>query len=694
MNEAIIYLRVSTDQQDYQRQKIDLESFAKKSELNVINIFTDKLSGTKDENQREGLADMKKYLLETNTKIVLVWEISRLGRKQSLLTALMDFFEENHINVYFFSQNIWLLENNKISFGAGLMLNVLGYYAGYELSLMKERMKSAKAKNISLGKIVSGSTVFGYKVGENKKIIIDNDLIPELGISKADIVKELFEIYDTGLSTNEIRRMCIAKNYPKHLHINSNVTRILRNEDYKGGSMHKLGFRPVPPIVEPWLWDNCAERRNENNTRKDKSTKYINLLKDVLVCSVCNGKCATKFKTGYLCSKNLDVNKASYGTSCNSLRFSESALNGIIWTYSQPYISYLKTQEAQRNQESQTNEKIEALEKSIKQYENIFDVLINKKKKLNVMLSSDTIDIPGFEKEAKAIKNEQTKIENHIAYLQSEIDFLKKSLNERIQIKEILQISENITDYKLMKKLINSVIKEVYYYGITRFDKIIKIQRQTGEIDYLYYYSQLKKEYFFIINQNLMFFDEDEKQLYFTNQISTYLLRTLYKIDIVDNIVPLELIRQALYYDDTLSITSVVAYDRLNSRQKNNQTHLTRFKHIVKKETGVNPIGGTSIIHEELTVLFRNVIQIIAKAQKTSVHHIYKFLEATFSENQSITTYSQEELNILISKIIKFASSELNIHIELPQKWILSEKDSEPYAPYSEAYTIAQWFNM
>lgn len=694
MNNAVMYLRVSTDQQDYQRQKVDLDNFAKHDELNIIKIFTDKLSGTKDENQREGLSDMKKYLLESNTKIVLVWEISRLGRKQSILAALMDFFEENHINVYFFSQKIWLLENNKISFGAGLMLNILGYYAGYELSLMKERMKSAKAKNISLGKIVSGSTIFGYKVGEDKKIIIDDDLISELGISKADIVKELFETYNSGLSTNEIRRMCIAKKYPKHLHINSNVTRILRNEDYKGGSMHKLGFRPVPPIIEPWLWNNCAERRNNNNTRKDKSSKYINLLKDILVCSICNGKCATKLKAGYLCSNNLDVKKASYGTSCDSLVFSENALNGIIWTYSQPYISYLKTQEAQKDQENQTNKKIEELEKSIKQYANIFDTLETKRKKLNIMLKSDTIDVSSFEKEAKNIKNERSKTEKHIIHLQSEIELFKNKLNEKIQIKEILQTATNITDTKMIKQLINSVIKEVKYYGITRFDKIIKIQRQTGEIDYLYYYSQLKKEFFFIINQNLMFFSEEKKQLYFTNQISTFLLRTLYKIEITDNIVPLELIRQTLYQDDTLSVASVVAYDRLNSKHKYKQTHLTQFKHIVKKEAGISPISGTSVIHEQLTVLFKSIIQIIAEAQNTSVYHIYKFIETTFSKNQSVTTYSQEELDILISKIIKLASSELNIHIELPQKQISEEEDKEPYAPYSDAYTIAQWFNM
>ncbi|MDH6304354.1 DNA invertase Pin-like site-specific DNA recombinase [Parabacteroides sp. PF5-5] len=693
--DAVIYLRVSTEEQDYNRQLEDLRSFAKKENYAIIKTFSDKMSGLKDERYREGLSEMKEYLIQNDIKTVLVWEISRLGRKQSTLNLLIEFFEEHKINVYFYSQNIWLLDNGKISFSAGLMLNVIGYYAGYELKLMKDRMISAKKINVSLGKVVSGTTRFGYKADENKMIVPDTDIIPELGKSKADIVLELFKTYETGVSTNELRRICMAKGYPKHLLVNSNIVRILRNEDYKGGRQVKLGFRPVPKLVEPWLWDKCAELRKQNNTKIDKSYKYVNLLKDVLICSVCGSKCTTLIRKGYICTKNIHTQKQCYGTSCECLAFSERALNGIIWTYSQPFISDLKNKEAQEAQEQQTNAKIKAIELEIEQYAKVFSILNKELDKTKVMFKADTIDKDEFLREAKRINTDKDQNQKKIDKLNSEIALLKRQINQKIKIKELLSSYKEIIDIHQIKTLINAVIEEVKIYTITRFDKIVRVQRKDGVIDYLYYYSQLKKEFYFHINQSVIFFDKEKKQLYFKNTVSTKLLYLLYGITIKDNIVPLDLIRDTAKTNNSLGISSVVTvvpYNRLDVRNMNKTTNLTKFKHqyILKTENS-SKLGVVALLPYKLKSMIETVFtQITKQYPDIQANTLYNFIEKTFGNEKRLTECDPEELEVILKKTIMFAKKELCITI--PELDNISEEDKEPSEPYEGAY-YTQWIS-
>lgn len=51
MEDIIVYLRVSTEEQDYNRQLIDLENWAS-GRFNIIKVFAEKLSGldVKDHN--------------------------------------------------------------------------------------------------------------------------------------------------------------------------------------------------------------------------------------------------------------------------------------------------------------------------------------------------------------------------------------------------------------------------------------------------------------------------------------------------------------------------------------------------------------------------------------------------------------------------------------------------------------------
>jgi DNA invertase Pin-like site-specific DNA recombinase len=60
---AIIYARVSTNDQDTTRQINDLKKYATVNNLNVVEVFQDKISGfSKSFNERDSWNDMFSYI--------------------------------------------------------------------------------------------------------------------------------------------------------------------------------------------------------------------------------------------------------------------------------------------------------------------------------------------------------------------------------------------------------------------------------------------------------------------------------------------------------------------------------------------------------------------------------------------------------------------------------------------------------
>ena len=73
-----LYLRVSTQIQDYQRQKTELLSYAERNNLDVVYVFEEKMSGAIDDRP-----EFKKMIKLDDISVILVWELSRLGRRMS-----------------------------------------------------------------------------------------------------------------------------------------------------------------------------------------------------------------------------------------------------------------------------------------------------------------------------------------------------------------------------------------------------------------------------------------------------------------------------------------------------------------------------------------------------------------------------------------------------------------------------------
>ena len=107
MKQAAIYLRVSTDQQNYDRQKNELLDYCQRNQLDVKYIFEEKESGRKDD--RPEFTKLCE-LTRDDIQVVVVWEISRLSRKAYMILKVADDFAQKGISIYALKERLMTLE--------------------------------------------------------------------------------------------------------------------------------------------------------------------------------------------------------------------------------------------------------------------------------------------------------------------------------------------------------------------------------------------------------------------------------------------------------------------------------------------------------------------------------------------------------------------------------------------------------
>lgn len=74
---AILYLRVSTDQQTVENQKPELLQLAQARGLQIVEVIEETASAAK---QRPGLERLLKLAHEGKCQVVVTWALDRLGR--------------------------------------------------------------------------------------------------------------------------------------------------------------------------------------------------------------------------------------------------------------------------------------------------------------------------------------------------------------------------------------------------------------------------------------------------------------------------------------------------------------------------------------------------------------------------------------------------------------------------------------
>lgn len=148
---AVIYARVSSigNRQNTDRQVADLTAYAVKNGYSVVNIFTEHVSGAKETKDRQSLSDCLNFIEDqaNRVSILLVSELSRLGRNVDDVTKNVIAFKEKHINVYFQKEGFQLFDDNgEVNPFTNIFVAVLGTCAQIERENIKFRLNSGLAQ--------------------------------------------------------------------------------------------------------------------------------------------------------------------------------------------------------------------------------------------------------------------------------------------------------------------------------------------------------------------------------------------------------------------------------------------------------------------------------------------------------------------------------------------------------------------
>jgi DNA invertase Pin-like site-specific DNA recombinase len=177
------YARVSTNEQnlDLQRDAI------RKAGVSAKNLYTDKITGTKEE--RPGLAEALSHLREGDT--LVVWRLDRLGRSLKHLIETVTALQSTGVAFQSITENI-----NTATATGQLVFHIFASLAEFERSLIRERtiagVSAARARgrkggrpklNTSLSKVAMAKRLYADKTNT------PNDICKTLHISRATLYR-------------------------------------------------------------------------------------------------------------------------------------------------------------------------------------------------------------------------------------------------------------------------------------------------------------------------------------------------------------------------------------------------------------------------------------------------------------------------------------------------------------------------
>lgn len=197
---AVIYARVSStnDRQSTDRQVSDLNNYASKNDVEVIKVFEEYISGAKRNEERIVLCECLDYCISNNIDVLLISELSRLGRNVDEVLANVKRCKDNHLNIYFQKENlsIFQADGTKNPF-LNIFISVLGTCAEMERENIKFRLNSGRDKYIAEGGKLGRK--IGYRKPTEKKEEEYKNVLKEL--RKGTSVRRTAKLCDVSAST-------------------------------------------------------------------------------------------------------------------------------------------------------------------------------------------------------------------------------------------------------------------------------------------------------------------------------------------------------------------------------------------------------------------------------------------------------------------------------------------------------------
>ena len=199
---VVLYARVSTSAQDYTRQITELRKYAKKQNYEIVKEFSEKISGGKKIEERAAIKELLDFVKDNKVEKVLVYECSRLSRRQLDFLSIIEQLTEAGVSLYILQNGLeTLLPDGKPNPIANLCFGIIAEFNNLEKNLIRARMASGYEHHRASGGRVGRKE--GYRKSDDEyRTTYDREISL---LSKGNTLKDVRAI--TGTSINTLRKL-------------------------------------------------------------------------------------------------------------------------------------------------------------------------------------------------------------------------------------------------------------------------------------------------------------------------------------------------------------------------------------------------------------------------------------------------------------------------------------------------------
>jgi site-specific DNA recombinase len=519
---VIIYGRVSTYSQDVERQIEELKEYCKYSKYEIVKVFTETISGIKSREERKQISKLLEYV-ENNPEVngVLVWELSRLGRKTHDILDIINQLTLKRIWIYSKKENLFSLNpDGTENPTSNLLMAILSSVSTLERETIVSRSVSGLRNTILKGNYVGGAFLpFGYK-REEKRLVLDEE--------EEIIIKKIFKMYLEGNGTtlicNELNRLKIQTRYNKTIKGSITINKrevkatdfkwregtiysILTNTIYTGTKLGKRNIKGIKLIAPRIISDEVfsSVQTKLKSIQKTKTSKFFYLFDKMIKCGVCGRSYHPHKRMNNKDNRYICLSKR-YQEGCSNYGIGIPKMNDGVWSMLRNNKDEIENILDINNQTNDIENDIKKLEENKLVLKKELHRIENHEKKLVELFLEDSIDKELYLKNFNNIKNEQKKYENELNDCLLELETKRKFKEKQSNINHQLR---GIKDSKrILKRTIKNVVSEIIIYPVENHNlsEYIKFNKQDKFVLVeLYTYLNQNKPLCFVISQRSQF---------------------------------------------------------------------------------------------------------------------------------------------------------------------------------------------
>ena len=187
---------------DYTRQITELRNYAWKQNYKIVREFSEKISGGKKIEERAAIKELLDFVKSNNVEKVLIYECSRLSRRQLDFLYIIEQLTEARVSLYILQNGLeTLLPDGRPNPIANLCFGIIAEFNNLEKNLIRARMASGYEHHRASGGRVGRKE--GYrKSEEDYRTHYDREITL---LQKGNTLADVRDI--TGTSINTLRKL-------------------------------------------------------------------------------------------------------------------------------------------------------------------------------------------------------------------------------------------------------------------------------------------------------------------------------------------------------------------------------------------------------------------------------------------------------------------------------------------------------